>query len=83
MDLTRKKNQKWKNLKNHNFRIMPRYIYKFKDTGETVEVNHSINKPPLHEIDGRPVERIISNTSFLLKGNGFYGTDYNKNGSKR
>ncbi len=60
---------------------MPIYIYKFKDTGETTEVNHSIKKEPLHEIGGRPVERIIGKTDFLLKGKGFFKTDYpNKGG---
>lgn len=58
---------------------MPTYIYKFKDTGKTVEVQHSITKPALYEIDGRPVERIIGKTDFLLKGQGFYKTDYKKN----
>lgn len=57
---------------------MPTYVYKFLDTdnGETVEVKHSIKREPLREIGGRPVKRIISNTSFQLKGKGFYKTDY-------
>lgn len=59
---------------------MPTYIYKFKDTGETTEVNHSIKKEPLREIGGRPVERIIGKTDFLLKGKGFHDTDYKKGG---
>lgn len=61
---------------------MPTYIYKFEDTGETVEVQHGINKPALHEIGGRPVKRIIGKTDFLLRGKGFFKTDYAKEKGK-
>lgn len=61
---------------------MPTYIYKYTDTGETVEIQQGINEPALKEILGRPVVRIIGKTDFLLRGKGFYKTDYAKEKGK-
>jgi predicted nucleic acid-binding Zn ribbon protein len=39
--------------------------------------------PPLETCEqcGQPVKKLISNTSFVLKGSGWYVTDYGKSGS--
>lgn len=55
---------------------MPIYVYKFLDTGETVEKLQSIKDEPLKEIDGREVIRIPAKPNLKFNGNGFYGTDY-------
>lgn len=36
------------------------YEYKFLDTGEQVEIAHSIREPARTEHEGRPVKRLIS-----------------------
>ncbi len=57
---------------------MPTYDYKRAD-GTVFEAFQSITAEPLTECPttGQPVERIISGgTGFILKGSGFYQTDY-------
>ncbi|MCY4233352.1 MAG: zinc ribbon domain-containing protein [Bacteroidetes bacterium] len=57
---------------------MPTYDYKRAD-GSVFEIVQSIIDDPLTECPttGQPVERIISGgTGFILKGSGFYQTDY-------
>jgi predicted nucleic acid-binding Zn ribbon protein len=68
---------------------MPTYVYKFIDTGETIEVQQSFNESTLteapHPSDGRPrpVRKVFTPVGVTFKGNGFYKTDSrsSKNGS--
>lgn len=57
---------------------MPTYDYKRAD-GTVFEASQSITAEPLTECPttGQPVKRVISGgTGFILKGTGFYQTDY-------
>jgi predicted nucleic acid-binding Zn ribbon protein len=60
---------------------MPTYVYKFVDTGETVEVQQSFDDAPLleypHPLDGsvRPVKKVFTPVGITFKGGGFYKTD--------
>ena len=60
---------------------MPTYVYKFLDTGETIEVQQSFDEPTLteapHPTDGvpRPVKKVFTPVGITFKGNGFYKTD--------
>lgn len=57
---------------------MPTYDYKRAD-GTVFEAFQSITAAPLTECPttGQPVQRVISGgTGFILKGTGFYQTDY-------
>jgi predicted nucleic acid-binding Zn ribbon protein len=68
---------------------MPTYVYKFVDTGETIEVQQSFDEPTLteapHPAGGqpRPVKKVFTPVGITFKGNGFYKTDSrgSKNGS--
>ena len=68
---------------------MPTYVYRFVDTGETIEVQQSFDEPTLAEVphpdDGRPrpVKKVFTPVGITFKGNGFYKTDSrgSKNGS--
>jgi predicted nucleic acid-binding Zn ribbon protein len=65
---------------------MPTYVYKFIDTGETIEVQQSFSDPTLteyaHPGDGvvRQVKKVFQPIGVTFKGNGFYKTD-NRGGS--
>ena len=60
---------------------MPTYVYKFTETGETIEVQQSFSEPSLTEIahpkDGvvRPVKKVFQPVGVTFKGSGFYKTD--------
>ena len=57
---------------------MPTYVYRRED-GTTFELFQSILADPLASCPdtGQPVRRVISGgTGFILKGSGFYQTDY-------
>ena len=60
---------------------MPTYVYKFLDTGETIEVQQAFTDPTLteapHPGDGalRPVRKVFTPVGITFKGNGFYKTD--------
>jgi predicted nucleic acid-binding Zn ribbon protein len=60
---------------------MPTYVYKFLDSGETIEVQQSFNDDPLteapHPSDGvaRPVKKVFTPVGITFKGSGFYKTD--------
>ena len=58
---------------------MPIYEYKCAKCG-VVEVMQSIKDAPLKKCPNckSKVERMISSTSFVLKGTGWYATDYGK-----
>ncbi len=60
---------------------MPTYVYKFLDTGETIEVQQAFTDDALteapHPSDGtvRPVRKVFTPVGITFKGNGFYKTD--------
>jgi predicted nucleic acid-binding Zn ribbon protein len=60
---------------------MPTYVYKFLDTGETIEVQQAFTDDALTEAadpsDGtlRPVRKVFTPVGITFKGNGFYKTD--------
>jgi predicted nucleic acid-binding Zn ribbon protein len=60
---------------------MPTYVYKFVDTGETIEVQQAFTDDALteapHPGDGsmRPVRKVFTPVGITFKGNGFYKTD--------
>src|SRR3954465_4495346 len=60
---------------------MPTYVYKFLDSGETIEVqqpftDNALTEAP-HPSDGslRPVRKVFTPVGITFKGNGFYKTD--------
>jgi putative FmdB family regulatory protein len=57
---------------------VPIYEYECRKCGEVTEVMQRINDDPLTtcETCGGEIKRLISNTSFVLKGTGWYATDY-------
>ena len=60
---------------------MPIYEYQCGSCGATVELIHSVNAktPPTHQCCGLPkLKRVLSNTSFQLKGGGWYKDGYSK-----
>lgn len=60
---------------------MPTYVYRFVDTGETIEVRQSFDDAALteapHPSDGtlRPVKKVFTPVGVTFKGSGFYKTD--------
>src|SRR6185295_17277980 len=62
---------------------MPIYEYRCEQCGD-FEQSQRISDPPLSRCPKcrRKVRRLISNTSFQLKGSGWYVTDYGRAGSK-
>lgn len=60
---------------------MPTYVYRFIDTGETIEIRQSFDDAPLteapHPSDGkpRPVKKVFTPVGITFKGSGFYKTD--------
>jgi putative FmdB family regulatory protein len=63
---------------------MPTYEYRCEHCGD-FEENQRITDPPLERCPKcrRKVRRLISNTSFQLKGSGWYVTDYARSGSSK
>ena len=61
---------------------MPIYEYRCEHCGD-FEQDQRITDPPLERCPKcrRKVRRLISNTSFQLKGSGWYVTDYARSGS--
>ncbi len=61
---------------------MPLYEYRCHQCGKTFEVLQKFADEPLavHDECGGEVERLISHSSFQLKGSGWYATDYGRNG---
>ena len=66
---------------------MPTYVYKFVETGETIEVQQSFTDDALteavHPTSGATmaVKKVFTPIGVTFKGGGFYKTD-NRNGSK-
>jgi len=60
---------------------MPTYVYRFIDTGETIEVRQSFDDAALteapHPSDGKPrrVKKVFTPVGVTFKGSGFYKTD--------
>jgi predicted nucleic acid-binding Zn ribbon protein len=60
---------------------MPTYVYKFIDTGETIEVQQSFDDATLTEAvhpesgDTMPVKKVFLPVGVTFKGDGFYKTD--------
>ena len=57
---------------------MPIYEYKCLECEEEFEVMQKISEDPLTECKacGGELKKLITNTSFVLKGGGWYVTDY-------
>ena len=57
---------------------MPIYEYECKTCGKNHEIMQKITDQPLSVCPdcGGKLRKIISNTSFVLKGSGWYATDY-------
>jgi putative FmdB family regulatory protein len=61
---------------------MPIYEYRCKSCKKVIEVIQRFNDPPLRKCQscsGR-LEKLISRTSFQLKGGGWYASGYAKSG---
>ena len=60
---------------------MPIYEYKCEKCENQFEMLQKITAEPLQECPecGGPVHKLVSSTSFILKGSGWYATDYGKN----
>lgn len=60
---------------------MPTYVYKFLDSGETIEVQQTFTDEPLtelaHPVDGivKAVKKVFTPVGVSFKGGGFYKTD--------
>jgi len=61
---------------------MPIYEYECGKCGEIFEVMQKISEPPpsRHTCGSKRVKRLMSRTSFILKGEGWYVTDYGRKG---
>ena len=68
---------------------MPTYVYKFVDTGETIEVQQSFTDEALteavHPTSGRTmaVKKVFTPVGVTFKGGGFYKTDSRSGGAKK
>lgn len=65
---------------------MPIYEYKCKKCGDTTEVFQNITDKPLNKCKkcGGELTKLISHSTFHLKGTGWYVTDYgNKSKQKK
>ena len=62
--------------------IMPIYEYLCTKCGRTTEVMQKFSEPPMSSCSecGGSVNKLISRTSFQLKGSGWYATDYKDKG---
>ena len=66
---------------------MPTYVYKFTETGETIEIQQAFTDDALtearHPGDGtmRPVKKVFQPVGVTFKGGGFYKTDSKGSGS--
>ena len=59
---------------------MPIYEYQCEKCENQFEMLQKITAEPLKECPecGGPVHKLVSSTSFILKGGGWYATDYGK-----
>jgi predicted nucleic acid-binding Zn ribbon protein len=69
-------------------RSMPTYVYRFVDTGETIEVQQPFSDDALTEAvhpqtgELKPVKKVFTPIGITFKGGGFYKTD-NRSSSSR
>ena len=64
---------------------MPIYEYQCESCGTTFEKMQRITEPPPEECDAcgaGPVHKLISQSTFILKGSGWYVTDYGRGKSR-
>ena len=63
--------------------VMPIYEYRCEKCENQFEMLQKITAEPLKECPecGGPVHKLVSSTSFILKGGGWYATDYAKKSS--
>jgi predicted nucleic acid-binding Zn ribbon protein len=60
---------------------MPTYVYKFVDTGETIEVQQGFHDDTLTEVahpdsgEMMPVKKVFTPVGITFKGSGFFKTD--------
>ena len=59
---------------------MPTYEYRCDKCGKTFEVFQKITDDPVRKCQdcGGEVQRLVNATNFILKGSGWYKTDYGK-----
>ncbi len=65
---------------------MPIYEYECEDCGTVFEVMQRITADPVEACEscgGGPVHKLISQSTFILKGSGWYVTDYGKGNDKK
>jgi putative FmdB family regulatory protein len=64
---------------------MPVYEYQCQQCGKELEVTQRITDESLKICPscGGALQKLISNTSFILKGTGWYVTDYARKGSSQ
>ncbi len=65
---------------------MPIYEYICNDCGKTFELIQKFSDKPVKKCihcAGGKVEKLISQSSFVLKGSGWYQTDYAKKDAKK
>ncbi|MBI5902115.1 MAG: zinc ribbon domain-containing protein [Deltaproteobacteria bacterium] len=65
---------------------MPIYEYRCTDCGKEFEVIQKFSDKPITDCvhcSGKKVEKLISQSSFVLKGSGWHATDYAKKDSAK
>lgn len=64
---------------------MPAYDYRCDRCDRTFEVRQRISEAPLTTCDrcGGPIRRLLAAAPFILKGGGWYVTDYPSEGRKK
>jgi len=64
---------------------MPIYDYKCKKCGYKFEKTQKITESPIRRCPRchGPVSRLLSPTAFILKGSGWYATDYARKGKEK
>jgi len=64
---------------------MPIYDYKCKKCGYRFEKTQKITESPIRRCPKcrGPVSRLLSPTAFILKGSGWYATDYARKGKEK
>ena len=64
---------------------MPTYEYECNGCGRVFEIRQRISEPPLSTCDvcGGQVRRLLSPAPFILKGDGWYVTDYPSEARKK
>jgi len=64
---------------------MPLYEYRCKACSKEIEVMQKFSDPRLETCEscGGELKKLVSNTSFILKGTGWYVTDYGRKDQKK